>query len=90
MASRPPPDYLSLAVETLADSELELFERVADLEADLAAVRVALHEACTALYIAIGERDGLRRENRRLRDQLRVLVGAERAVAEARQRRRAA
>jgi hypothetical protein len=78
-----------LAVETLADSELELFERVAHLEADLAAVRCILHEAVHELAHVTAQRDRLGRQHKALREQLRVLVGAVREYVDAYQRRRA-
>lgn len=57
----------ALIIETLAESELELRERIADLEADLRTYRELALAAVDALHHMTRERD-------RLQERLRVLV----------------
>ena len=79
-----------LARQTGALETHELRDRVADLEADRDSYRELLRGALAGWHETLDERDRLRREVGRLRDELWAVVGATRAHQAARERRRAA
>jgi hypothetical protein len=64
-------DYHDLCLQELADSEVELYERIASLEADLRAYRELAFLAISTLHDVAAEREGVRAQLSCLRDEYR-------------------
>lgn len=65
--------YCDLVIETLADSEAELIERVRELCAERDRYRELAHAAIDVLHDVTRQRDRLRAQNHRLLDEYRAL-----------------
>jgi hypothetical protein len=76
-----------MARETLSGCEAELLECIRGLEIELEGTRAVAHEAVHALSDLTRERDRIQRLLYRTRDELKVLVGAERARTDAKRRK---
>lgn len=66
-------DYRDLAIETLADAEAELLDRVVDLMIERDAYRLLAQQAIHRLRELTVERDQLRASHHRLIDEYRTL-----------------
>lgn len=66
-------DYRDLVIETLADAEAELIDRVVDLMIERDACRLLEQQAIHALHALTVERDRLRASHHRLIDEYRHL-----------------
>jgi hypothetical protein len=83
-------DYRDLVIEQFADDEAALLERLVRAEDQARVWRLMALVALRQLHELGRERDSARAQVASLRNELRVLVTAERELADARQRKVAA
>ena len=68
-----PADYKDLVIETLADDEAALLERLASLENDIRIYRELAQQALHELHHLTRRHDRLREQHARLLDEFRFL-----------------